>query len=355
MEEAFHPRDAIDDLGSRILEDHPLDCQACRDLSEESGLPMHCLGLPYTKPSSRPNSSEMANEAIGINDEPTSDPTHSRYYASLLLSTKTARCFGYVTSIPSKICHLWLGSLLGLGSLTLAIVSLLMYTIRSYRMAIWTTRNDELQACTGLIQVRDSRSSDCCSLMQYQAERPVGPNCERLISEGPQDPPYNLSRRMTSSGGPGSFFNLSDISVVGNDLLLPVERKYPAWLIFALIFALISLADLLLNSLRQRSRTEDDFESLVVTRMPTLPYHGFRSKIMGDEHADAWFTGAHIDPLMGIRRRFGLRQEVQDETSIENESEGEEGLSYSMARYLKQPLNTELSERSKYFPWKTLE
>ena len=144
------------------LEDNPSDCQACRELSEESSHPMQYPGLPSTKPSSRPNSSETTNEAIGMNDEPTGDPTHPRYHASLLPSTKTARYFGYVTSIPSKVCHRWLGSLLGLSTLTLAIVCLLMFTVRSYRMAVWTTRNDELQACTGLIQVRDSRSSELC-------------------------------------------------------------------------------------------------------------------------------------------------------------------------------------------------
>ena len=169
--------------------------------------------------------------------------------------------------------------------------------------------------------------------MQYQAERPIGPNCERLISEGPQDPPYNLSRRMTKSGGPGSFFNLSDISVVRTDLFFPVETKHSALLIFASIFALISLADLLLNLLRQRSRMEDDFESLVVTRMPTLPYHGHKSKIMDDDHADAWFPGAHTDPSMSIRRRIRLK----------NQPVGE-GLPYSMARYLNQPPNTRLDD-----------
>ena len=160
--------------------------------------------------------------------------------------------------------------------------------------------------------------------MQCQAERPIGLNCERLISEGPQDPPYNLSRRMTKSGGPGSFFNLSDISVVRTDLFVPVETKHSALLIFASIFALISLADLLLNLLRQRSRMEDDFESLVVTKVPTLPYHDHRSKIMDDDHADLFFVGAWTDPSMGIRRRIVLRQEVQDPISIETESGGGE-------------------------------
>lgn len=176
-EEASHPRDAApspplagpptDDIVSCIWEDHRLDCEACRylsGLSGESNCPMHRIGLPYTKPS-RPSSSAMAIETVGMNDEPTSHPTFSRCLTSLLSSTKTARCFRFGTSIPSKVCHRWLGSLLGLSALTLAIVSLLMYTVRSYRMAVWTTRNDELQACTGLIQVCDLHSSDCCSLM----------------------------------------------------------------------------------------------------------------------------------------------------------------------------------------------
>ena len=151
-----------DDIVLYNFENCPLDRQACQDLSRESSHRMQCLGSPSTRPSSRANPSEMANEAIGMNDEPTSDPTHSRYHASLLPSTKTAKCIECITSIPSKFCHRWLGSLLGLSTLTLAMVSLLMYTVRSYRMAVWTTRNDELQACTGLIQVRFLRSSECC-------------------------------------------------------------------------------------------------------------------------------------------------------------------------------------------------
>ena len=152
-EAPFDPGDAVpspsparafsDDI---VSWDHPLDSQACRALSEESGFRMHCLGLPYRKPSPRPNTSAMANEAASIKDEPTSDPIFSRSLASLLSSIKKI-------SIPSKSCHVWLGSLLGLGSLILAIVCLLMFTVRSYRMAVWTTRNDELQACIGLIQV----------------------------------------------------------------------------------------------------------------------------------------------------------------------------------------------------------
>ena len=148
-----------DDMASGNLDDHPLDCQACRDLLEVAGFPIHCQGQPYTKPHPRLNTSATANEAVSMNDEPTSDPTSSRSLASLLSRVKK-------TSITSKTCHVWLGSLLGLGSLSLAMVSLVIFTVRSYRMAVWTTRNDELQACIGLAQVRYAHPSEYCLLMQ---------------------------------------------------------------------------------------------------------------------------------------------------------------------------------------------
>ena len=150
---------------------------------------------------------------------------------------------------------------------------------------------------------------------------------------------------MTNFGGPGSFSNLSDIIVVSTDTFLPMETEHSAWLIFASIFALISLADLLLNLLRHRSRTKDDFERLAVIEIATLPDQGQRSTIIDDEHPDGWYPGAHTDPSVGIRRRIRPRQEVQNETSMEDQSVGEEGLPYSMARYLNQPPNATRWER----------
>ena len=164
---------------------------------------------------------------------------------------------------------------------------------------------------------------------------------------------------MTNSGGPGSFFNSSDIGVVRTDLILPVGMSHSALLIFASIFALISLADLLLNLLRQNSRTEDDFESLAVMGMPTLPYHGHRSKIMDDDHADLLFTGAHTDASMDIRRRIRLRQKVQDEITIENGSVRQESPLYSITRYLNKPPEHETIGEPGFFhgrhPYNTLE
>ena len=140
------PARPLCDTASIDLVDRPLDGQACRDLSEElESIAMRCLETPDTKHSPLRKTAAMANEPIGVN-EPTRHPAFSRNATRLPHSTKKA-------SIQPKVCHPWLGPLLGLGSLTLAIVSLLMYTIRSYRMAVWTTRNDELQTCIGLIQV----------------------------------------------------------------------------------------------------------------------------------------------------------------------------------------------------------
>ena len=143
---------------------------------------------------------------------------------------------------------------------------------------------------------------------------------------------------MTNSGGPGSLFNMSDISVVGTDTSLPVETEHSAWLILASIFALISLADILLNLLRQRPGTKDDVEGLLALGMATLPHHGPGSMIIDDFRPDARFPAAHTDPSKEIRRRIRHQQEVHDETSIEDQSVGKEALPYSMARYLNQPL-----------------
>ena len=155
MREIIHPmgatpaplptRPLCDDTASIDLDDHPLDGQTCRDHLAGLDFPMRCLEMRDTKHSPHPDTSAMANEATGVSEH-TRHLAFSRYPTSLTPSTKK-------TSIQPKVCHPWLSSLLGLGSLTLAIVSLLMYTIRSYRMAVWTTRNDELQACIGLIQV----------------------------------------------------------------------------------------------------------------------------------------------------------------------------------------------------------
>ena len=141
---------------------------------------------------------------------------------------------------------------------------------------------------------------------------------------------------MIDLGGPGNLRNLSDNSVIETDLFPPVETNHSAWLVSALIFALISLADLLLNVLRQRSQIENDLENPTAIEIATLPHHDQRSEIMDDDHPDALFPGAHTDPSMGIRRRIRLRQEVQDEISIKDQSVGED-LPYSVARYLDQP------------------
>ena len=153
-----------DDMASINLDDR--SCHASRNGSEGSAFPVRCLGMPDTKQSPRPSTPAIADEATGVNDGPTSDTMFSRSHTGTLPSTRITRYLGYVTSIKTEVCSRWFGSLLGLSSLTLAIVSLLMFTLRSYKMAVWTTRNDELQACIGLIQVCGIYSSKYCLLMQ---------------------------------------------------------------------------------------------------------------------------------------------------------------------------------------------
>ena len=154
---------------------------------------------------------------------------------------------------------------------------------------------------------------------------------------------------MTNSGGPGNFVNLSDINIVESDLFLPAETRHSAWLILASIFALVSLADLLLSLLRQRFRTEDDFESLTAIEIATPPHHDDWSKIMDTSRLDAWHPGAYVGPSMDIRRRTrpgrGDRQEVQREISVADQPVGGKDIPYSIARYLDQPPNTNRWER----------
>ena len=148
---------------------------------------------------------------------------------------------------------------------------------------------------------------------------------------------------MTDSGGPGGSF--TEIGFVTTDSFLPMETKHSAWLISALIFALISLAGLLLSLLRYRCKTDYDFESLAAIEIATLPHSGSRSKTMDDDHPDALLPAAHTNPSIGIRRRIagpiGLRQEVQDEISVGDQSFYEEGVSYPISRFLSQPVYEE--------------
>lgn len=133
----------------------------------------------------------------------------------------------------------------------------------------------------------------------------------------------------------GSF---TDIGVIATGLFLAVDFKHSAWLISASIFALISLAGLLLNLLRHRCRTDYDFESLAAIGIATLPHYGSSSKKMDDDHHDAWFPAAHTNPSIGIRRRIGRPVSlVQDEIGSGDQPVYGEGVSYSIARFLNQP------------------
>ena len=149
-----------DDIALCDLSDHSLGCP------HRLGSAVYCLGLPDTEPSSHIDGLATAKEEVGTDDRRTGDPAFPRSPTSSMPSTKTTKYLRSVTSFQCKAYSRWLGSLLGLSSLTLAIVALLMFTLRSYKMAVWTTRNDELQACIGLLQVCDTYTSSYCLLIQ---------------------------------------------------------------------------------------------------------------------------------------------------------------------------------------------
>ena len=51
-----------------------------------------------------------------------------------------------ITLTSVKGCYQWLQSMLGLVTLALTLVSILMYSIRSQRLAVWKARNDVFQS-----------------------------------------------------------------------------------------------------------------------------------------------------------------------------------------------------------------
>ena len=143
---------------------------------------------------------------------------------------------------------------------------------------------------------------------------------------------------------------MSDLSIADSDLLLPVEMRHSFWLVCASIFALISLADLLLNLLRKRFRTEDDFEEFAAIEMARAPDHDDRSKTMDTDHLKAWHLAANLrSSTKDLRRRTRLgrgdRQVGQHGTSIEDQPVGKKDTPYSIARYLNQPPNATRWER----------
>ena len=166
----------------------------------------------------------------------------------------------------------------------------------------------------------------------------MGPSCERLISDGPQDPPYNLSRRTTDSRTPGGSFK--DISVITTDSFPAVEMQHSACLVLASILILISLAYLLLSLLHHRGKTDYDFDSLAAIEIARPPHNGGEKTIMEFVQGATWSQVARTVPSMAIRKRTtrGTRQEVQDKASVfGGRPVGEEALPYSIARFLNQP------------------
>lgn len=165
----------------------------------------------------------------------------------------------------------------------------------------------------------------------------MGPNCERLISDGPKDPPYNLSRRTTDARASGGFF--TDISMIATDSFLAVQMEHSAWLVSASIFILISSACLLFSLLHHRCKTDYDFDSQTAIEIAT-PRNGGEKTIMDFVQEAAWSQVARTVPSMAIRKRTtrGTRQEVQDKASVfGGRPVGEEALPYSIARFLNQP------------------
>ncbi|KAL8692996.1 MAG: hypothetical protein Q9218_002085 [Villophora microphyllina] len=69
----------------------------------------------------------------------------------------------------------WVQPAIGLTTLLITLIALFVYSHRSFVMAKWTEKNDMLQACAQLIQVRSNATY---------------PQCQAMLSAGPTPPPY---------------------------------------------------------------------------------------------------------------------------------------------------------------------
>lgn len=98
------------------------------------------LPAPYLSQSSKHDTPQVNVDAQKAPAQPPS-PGGSDQFAAV--SAITVRDVGYQ-------CY---QVVIGLATLVLGFISLLIYTLRSYKLAVWAAHNDLIQTCAGLAQV----------------------------------------------------------------------------------------------------------------------------------------------------------------------------------------------------------
>ena len=97
----------------------------------------------------------------------------------------------------------WLQHTLGVITLVASLVALLFIGVRTYKLAVISTVNSTLDACTDLIQVSDDNKSSVLVLNINQAGFTTlensTPLCKTAMEKGPLSSPYHLSKRTLHS------------------------------------------------------------------------------------------------------------------------------------------------------------
>lgn len=104
-----------------------------------------------TGPSS--NTSSQTHSSLPSQHPPHNPPSHP-IQAQAPSSAHPVGCVAVSNSRLKKKGYRFYQAAIALVTLALGLVSLFIYALRSYKLAIWTAHNDLLQACIGLAQVR---------------------------------------------------------------------------------------------------------------------------------------------------------------------------------------------------------
>ena len=105
---------------------------------------------------------------------------------------------------PTIARRRWLEHALGVFTLAASLVGLLFIGVRTYKLAVISTENSTLDACTDLIQVSQLNIPSRLFLIGGQAGFTTvensSPLCKTVMQKGPLSSPYHLDKRTLHSG-----------------------------------------------------------------------------------------------------------------------------------------------------------
>lgn len=117
---------------------------------------IHLQQISQDKPKRSPKATSSTQNA---SQSPSNDAFHKEDTPSVASSqaTNVKTPLRLITSLSVRVResgHNYYQIIVGLAALAIGFVSLIFYTVRSYKLTVWTAHNDLIQTCAGLAQVR---------------------------------------------------------------------------------------------------------------------------------------------------------------------------------------------------------